>query len=142
MSMSDCIIAVGTDNRLRGNSGGHRTRMVWIGGKFVKVYQHRVAYEQAHGQIPPGMVVMHSCDNPPCVNPDHLIIGTQSENVRDMYHKGRDANQNTAKTVCTNGHPFTPENTYNRKRPGTDRTYRICRECYLSRQRERRSAVR
>lgn len=51
---------------------------------------HRVAWEIANNcVIPLDMVVMHSCDNPPCVNPSHLKLGTQSENVKDMQEKRR-----------------------------------------------------
>ena len=51
---------------------------------------HRVAYSEATGNpIPPGIVVMHSCDNPPCVNPDHLAERTHADNVRDREAKGR-----------------------------------------------------
>lgn len=53
-----------------------------------RVYVHRIAYEAAHGPIPAGYVVLHSCDNPPCVNPAHLSIGTQADNVRDAIDKG------------------------------------------------------
>ncbi len=50
---------------------------------------HRVMYAIHNGEIPDGMVVMHKCDNPPCVNINHLLLGTQADNVRDMHLKNR-----------------------------------------------------
>jgi len=50
---------------------------------------HRKAWEDEHGPIPPGMNVCHHCDNPPCINPDHLFLGTQKDNAVDMSRKGR-----------------------------------------------------
>lgn len=61
-----------------------------IGGKLVKA--HRYAVERKNGPIASGMVVMHTCDNPKCVNVDHLRVGTQTDNVRDMDIKGRRVN--------------------------------------------------
>lgn len=52
-------------------------------------YGHRIFYEKFIGEIPLGLLVMHSCDNPPCVNPDHLFIGTHQDNVDDAMSKGR-----------------------------------------------------
>ena len=57
---------------------------------YGKKYQsHRLAYELYVGPIPAGKVVMHICDRPRCVNPDHLRVGTQAENMADMKAKGR-----------------------------------------------------
>ena len=51
---------------------------------------HRVAWIINYGDIPEGMNVCHKCDVTKCVNPDHLFLGTQKDNVRDMFNKGRD----------------------------------------------------
>lgn len=64
-------------------------------GRFKRNYlslkAHRVSYELYLGEIPEGLLVLHMCDNPACVNPSHLTVGTQTENVRDCIVKGRKA---------------------------------------------------
>jgi hypothetical protein len=57
------------------------------GGKTVKAC--RVVYELTYGPIPKALCVLHKCDNPLCVRPDHLFLGTQTDNLADMTAKGR-----------------------------------------------------
>ena len=102
-----------------------------VGGSWVGA--HRVAWEQEYGPIPKGMSVLHHCDNPPCILPSHLFLGTQQDNVADMIAKGRGREQQ--KTHCVRGHEFIEENTYIRPSDGG----RICRTC--SRERTQRVRV-
>lgn len=59
----------------------------WIDGHYDKA--HRVAYTLIHGEIPAGLVVRHKCDNPRCVNPNHLELGTQKDNAQDSMDRNR-----------------------------------------------------
>ena len=53
------------------------------------VKAHRFAWEVVNGEIADGMVLRHTCDNPPCCNPSHLVLGTQADNMADMRERGR-----------------------------------------------------
>lgn len=60
-----------------------------VNGKPVQDRAHRYSYQLHVGDIPPGLFVLHRCDTPACVNPDHLFLGTNQDNVDDMIAKGR-----------------------------------------------------
>ena len=76
----DCLIWKGYRNK-RGYG------YITMDGK--PLYAHRIAWEMEHGAIPKGMYVLHRCDEPSCVNVNHLFLGTQANNMADMVSKGR-----------------------------------------------------
>ncbi len=104
----------------------------WIGNRtndYAKItfnkktwYGHRLVWTLSNGEIPKGIKVLHKCDNPPCINPDHLFLGTQLENMLDKISKGRCPTK--AKTHCKRGHPFDNVNTM-----VTKQGRRKCRAC-------------
>lgn len=71
----------------KGVTDHHPYGRICIGG-MVR-YPHRSSYEIHVGPIPDGMEVCHRCDNPPCINPDHLFLGSMSDNQNDKFKKGR-----------------------------------------------------
>lgn len=106
-------------------------------GVFTKqgrlFYAHRVAWAEANGVDPVemtrDMIIRHSCDNPGCVNPEHLSLGTQSDNMQECHDRGRANNANAVKTHCVRGHEFTPENTYIYVYPDRAGPTRRCKTC-------------
>lgn len=59
--------------------------------KGAQLAAHRFAWIATNGDIPPGLVIRHTCDNKACCNPAHLLLGTQADNIHDMYERGREA---------------------------------------------------
>ncbi len=124
----DCLEFVGAKNAF-----GYG--IIRVAGKNKMA--HRVAWEIANGQIPEGMLVCHRCDNPPCCNAAHLFIGTQLDNVRDMWTKDRGSRFNSLKTHCPHGHPYEDALVIVRYDRGGV-TERRCRSCQRAQNRRRR----
>ena len=74
----------------RGCTGGSGHGVLKVGGRRTDS-AHRLAYTYCHGAIPDGCVVRHTCDNPKCCNPAHLLIGTHAQNVADRVERKRSA---------------------------------------------------
>lgn len=105
------------------------------GASSSPIGAHRAALLIAGREIPVGMSVLHHCDVPSCVNPDHLYIGTQKDNAADMMRRNRYKNNahvlkgrkvinwNERKTHCLRGHPLSGDNLR------TSGKWRFCRAC-------------
>lgn len=94
-----------------------------------KILTHRVAFMSKNGIIPDGMRILHKCDNPPCCNPNHLFLGTQADNVRDMHQKGRATKvqgEKSHKAKLTNEEVLEIRATYNGgNRMGLSKKYKV-----------------
>ncbi len=80
----ECLLWTGSKAR-----GGYGQFIIWYNKKSYNVRVHRVAYKVHAGDIPEGLCVLHRCDTPDCIEPTHLFLGTQQDNIRDMFSKGR-----------------------------------------------------
>jgi len=136
--MDDCIEWQGAKT-----SSGYGQRQ--INGRHTRV--HRKAWADVHGPIPPGMFVLHRCDNPPCYNINHLFLGTAQDNSDDCKAKGRSRKgipsgrkgismPKPRLTHCQHGHALTDDNVYVAPKSGI----RNCLTCKRRRQREYRSS--
>lgn len=94
----------------QGSLSGSGYGRAWFRGRAWPV--HKIMYTMHKGEVPDGAVVCHTCDNPPCCNPDHLWFGTQDANVRDAYDKGRRLRIKPRRTHCAHGHSIAEHGKY------------------------------
>jgi hypothetical protein len=83
--------------------------------RYWQFLASRASWAIANGPIPTGMLILHHCDNPPCVNPAHLYLGTAEDNRRDAVERERykgkgQADWRKSLTHCRHGHEYTPDN--------------------------------
>lgn len=98
---------------------------------------HVSSYLFHKGEVPKGMLIRHRCNNPPCVNPEHLLLGTPSDNMKDMFESDRHGWTNRKRTHCRRGHEFIVVGVYERTKKN-GKTDRICRKCVRNKAFEKR----
>ena len=98
----DCLVYTG--NRREQGYGQFTTYgKLWLA--------HRYFYTHYVSEIPKGLLVLHSCDNPPCVLPSHLRVGTHTDNMKDMGERNKTRTYGSPRANhCKRGHERTPEN--------------------------------
>lgn len=104
----------------------------------VRYRTHRWSYEMAYGPFDPKLDVLHACDTPACVNPAHLSLGSDQENMLDASAKRRHVQ--SKKTHCPKGHPYAGPNLGMSKHHNTKSGKgwnRVCKACHAQRQSER-----
>ena len=106
---SGCWIWIGNST----HDGYGRMMVIDQNGKQRPIRAHRISYAANKGPFKKSQIVRHECDVPFCVNPDHLLLGNQQENLQDMRSRNRENGAgvyNRLKTHCNAGHPLFGDN--------------------------------
>lgn len=130
------VLVAGSDECWKWTGRAHEDGygVIYFNRKYWRASRLSWVLFGGNGPIPSGMVIMHTCDNPPCVNPAHLVLGTHLDNRRDCINKGRAVpppcyipNSRSHREFCPSGHPLSGENLY------IERGTRCCRACSRAR---------